>query len=202
MNKKRLTICLIAFVLVGLIAVGGSLAWFTDSKDSENVFTTNHVEIELTETNWEKNKVYMPGATIKKNPKVILAQDSSNAYVRIKNVTLVVNPADGRTPTKLTYSLEELGVDIDDNWVKGTDGNYYYQLALTKEKPESTELFTSITIPGVEWTNEYVGATVTIDIQAEAIQADNFKPVIENGKIVNWGDTGTIQPYVVTNNED
>ena len=38
MNKKKLGTGLIALALVGVVGIGGSLAWFTDTESKTNTF--------------------------------------------------------------------------------------------------------------------------------------------------------------------
>lgn len=47
--KKKLTLIVVAVVLVAAIAIGGTLAYFTDTDDATNVFTTGNVSIDLLE---------------------------------------------------------------------------------------------------------------------------------------------------------
>ena len=71
MNRKKLGSGMLALALVGLIGVGGSLAWFTDTDSKQNSFTLNHVEIGVTEDKWSGPKEdYVPGTPCDKNPKV------------------------------------------------------------------------------------------------------------------------------------
>lgn len=49
MNKKKLGTGLLALALVGVVGIGGSLAWFTDTDNRTNTFTTGKVDITLTE---------------------------------------------------------------------------------------------------------------------------------------------------------
>ena len=42
--KKKLVLSLAAAALVGTLAVGGTLAWFTDTETATNVVTTGNVE--------------------------------------------------------------------------------------------------------------------------------------------------------------
>ena len=202
MNKKKLGTGLLALALVGVVGIGGSLAWFTDTENTTNTFTVNHVDIGLKEDNWAgQNKVFMPGDTIPKDPVVTLDDESSPAYVRIKGVKLVVTPADGRNPEQLEYDIDEIA-DINGDWVKGTDGNYYYQYALSNDEgglTETTPLFNSITLPGAEWDNDYVGATINIEIVADAIQSKNYEPTRnEKEEIVAWDNAGEIQSYTLS----
>ena len=43
--KKKLVLSLAAAALVGTLAVGGTLAWFTDTETATNVVTTGNVDI-------------------------------------------------------------------------------------------------------------------------------------------------------------
>ena len=109
MNKKKLGTGLVALALVGVVGIGGSLAWFTDTENTTNTFTVNHVDINLKEDNWKgQDKAFMPGDTISKDPVVTLNEGSSPAYVRIKGVKLVVTPADGRDPETVEYDIEQI----------------------------------------------------------------------------------------------
>ncbi len=202
MNKKKLGTGLVALALVGVVGIGGSLAWFTDTENTTNTFTVNHVDIDLKEDSWDgQNKAFMPGDTISKDPVVTLSEGSSPAYVRIKGVKLVVTPADGRRPEKVEYDIDEIA-DINEGWVKGTDGNYYYQSPLSNAEggqKATSALFDEITLPGAEWDNDYVGATINIEIVADAIQSENYEPTRDDdGKIVAWDNAGEIQSYTLS----
>ena len=43
MNKKKLGTGLVALALVGVVGIGGSLAWFTDTESRTNTFTTGNI---------------------------------------------------------------------------------------------------------------------------------------------------------------
>ena len=47
--KKKLVLSLAAAAMVGTLAVGGTLAWFTDTETATNVVTTGHVDISVME---------------------------------------------------------------------------------------------------------------------------------------------------------
>ena len=57
-------------------------------------------------------------------------------------------------------------------WIKR--GDYYYYTKVLK-KQESVDLFQSVSVPAV-WTEEHGGQKLNISVQADAIQAANFKP--------------------------
>ena len=75
--KKKVALTAAAVALVGTLAVGGTLAWFTDTETATNVVTTGHVDISVMEkdsagdTYEEKNDSgltldgkYVPNATV------------------------------------------------------------------------------------------------------------------------------------------
>lgn len=56
MNKKKLLVLLMSLVMVATIAIGTTLAYFTDTDSATNVFTVGNVEIDLNEVVAEKNE--------------------------------------------------------------------------------------------------------------------------------------------------
>ncbi|MEG2455301.1 MAG: SipW-dependent-type signal peptide-containing protein [Oscillospiraceae bacterium] len=106
MKKKSLLLAALSLVMVGAIAVGGTMAYFTAEKTVANTFSVGNVAITLDEAKVEKDpatstwtadttvarvaenqydSVY-PGATLPKDPTVTLTAGSSDAYVRVRVV--------------------------------------------------------------------------------------------------------------------
>lgn len=113
MKKKSIAVVL-ALVLLVCCAVGGVLAWLTDTTDSiKNTFTVGNVDISLTETTGNSYKM-VPGQTIAKDPKVTVNANSEDCYLFVK-----VEEADN-LPSFIDYS-------IDNDWtvLDGVDGVYY-----------------------------------------------------------------------------
>ncbi len=83
-NVKKTAVLVVAFILVVVCAVGGTLAWLQDETDAvTNTFTTAEVDIDLDETTGEEYKM-SPGATIAKDPKVTVFGGSEDSYVFVK----------------------------------------------------------------------------------------------------------------------
>ena len=69
MKKKSILMAAIAVMLVAVLVVGGTLAYFTDTKSATNTFTMGNVSIDLNEQqkgengleNFEQNKQLVPG---------------------------------------------------------------------------------------------------------------------------------------------
>lgn len=78
MKKKIMAVCL-TVCLAAVAVIGGTLAYFTDKDEAENVFTVGNVNIDLTEPNWDAegskdaDTVY-PGEPLKKTPLLLLTR--------------------------------------------------------------------------------------------------------------------------------
>ena len=54
MKKKTILVAAIAVMLVAALVVGGTLAYFTDTKDAKNTFTMGNVSIDLLESQYHR----------------------------------------------------------------------------------------------------------------------------------------------------
>lgn len=91
MKKKSILMAAIAVMLVAVLVVGGTLAYFTDTKSATNAFTVGDVKIKLDESNVNDpsgdrvtSNEYtgmLPGIQYKKDP-VVTNTGKNDAYVR------------------------------------------------------------------------------------------------------------------------
>ena len=91
MKKKSILMAAIAVMLVAVLVVGGTLAYFTDTKSATNTFTVGNVKIKLDESNVNDpngdrvtSNEYtgmLPGIQYKKDP-VVTNTGKNGAYVR------------------------------------------------------------------------------------------------------------------------
>ena len=79
MKKKILALCLVVALAVTAV-VGGTLAYFTDTDNETNTFTTGKVDITLNETFTQESKL-LPGKDIAKI--VNVTNNEEDAYVRL-----------------------------------------------------------------------------------------------------------------------
>lgn len=210
MNKKKLLTMLGCFALVGIITVGLTLAYMTDNDSASNVITMGHVDITLTEPNYRPDNPsengkggeitnIKPGAEIEKDPTITVADASSDTYIRVK-LTVSGEKLDEEHIAALVQNL-----DINDTeWQKV--GDYYYYVGQQEgqevgvlSKGQKVKLFEKVIIPST-WGNEVANSSIDIDVEAEAIQADNFKPTMDaEGKILGWynedGSDVTVETY-------
>lgn len=84
-GSKSLVLILTCVLLIGG-AIGGTLAWLTDtSEEVVNTFTESNIEITLAETvPAGKTAKMIPGWTISKDPKVTVANGSEDCWLFVK----------------------------------------------------------------------------------------------------------------------
>lgn len=177
MKKKILTLGLVA-ALSATAAIGGTLAYFTDTADATNTFTVGNVAIELTEPGWDKvkkekeNENVYPGQILAKDPTVKntganpcfvrIGVTNLDQYVEMYGTNAMINYASDDTHTPNTLGSAK--------WADGGDG-YFYWTEVVQPGITIDPLFKEIIIP-VELTN---GATAEdIDVIAEAVQTQGF----------------------------
>ena len=113
--KKKLIVLTAAFLLVIGAAVAGTVAWLTDSTQTEvNTFTVGNIDIELAETT--SNYKMVPGQTIAKDPKVSVKAGSEACWLFIKV------EEGNKVADFIDYT-------IDPSWTKLEDGVYYREVA-------------------------------------------------------------------------
>lgn len=210
MKRKSMLSLLAAIMLVSVIGIGSTLAYFSDNEDVSNVVTMGHVDINLTENKvtlgkdedgkrtWiqdtsetgltEEGIVFndaLPGDTIPKNPTITVMNGSEDAYVRVK---LEFNPTseNGIDSESLIVLAERLYEDIAAEGIWTKNGDYlYYPSKLSSGN--TAVVFNEVNIPGT-WSNITAGKGFTIKVTAEAIQAEHVEPIIQlqDGKVVGW----------------
>lgn len=178
---KRTRKIVTGFLLAGMISTFAVSASFTDEIGVTNHISMGDVNISIAEyarkgtgeVKYKEPAEVMPGQTISKIP-------------RIKNVAL---PCWIRA--RITYNGEKDEIEclkeeniggISKEWVKR--GEYYYYTKVLK-KQETADLFQTVSIPET-WTEEHASQKLNIDIQADAIQAANFKP--DFSAMSPWGN--------------
>ena len=173
MKKKILALALVVVLAVTAVT-GATLAYFTDEDDATNTFTVGNVQIDLTEPKWDANgsedapEVY-PGEALAKDP-TVTNTGANPCFVRVSVEGLDCLGDAGMITYRTDYVADALGTD----WVKHTDGYYYYTKVLAAGATTDA-LFDQIVIPtgltNGDGTTEY-----DIDVTAYAVQAQGAKP--------------------------
>ena len=185
--RRKVALTAAAVAMVGTLAVGGTLAWFTDTEIATNVVTTGNVDIawyecgpydedfqKITKENpgiefgeGENEEPVTPGATLKKEAKVgNIGKNSALIRAKIKYVD--------KEGTVLESS--DITVELTDNsgWFE-RDGYYYYDKIVnpgTNASPTYTD--TIIDALTVSKTASADLDGIQVVLEAEAVQADNI----------------------------
>ena len=174
MNKKKIIIASLVLLLV--FAVGGAIAYFTDSESETNTFTIGNVDISLTEANWSltdanNNNVpdaaenVVPGQSIPKDPVIKNESTTNPAYVFAKVEVPCTTATSPATPVEIfSYTpVNAAWTELSSAAVACTSGGtathvYYYgtggTLSSLAANTAAPALFTSITV-----SSQVTGAT-------------------------------------------
>lgn len=201
--KKKKTI-LAALVLLLVVAVGGAIAYFTDTDTKTNTFTIGNVDISLTEDGWDvladanNNHIpdvaedMMPGESVTKDPTINNLSTKNPAYVFAKvevPCTTIVAPA--TTSEELfTYTTNAGWTELSSAAVACTSGGtathvYYYGTggtltALAKAAdastptPTSNPVFSSVTLRSTLKGNEGLTGIKNIVVTGYGIQTEGL----------------------------
>ena len=174
MNKRKILAIAMSLCIVAILAIGGTLAYFTDDEEATNTFTVGNVDITLTEPNWEGTgsqdapEVY-PGEPLAKDP-TVKNVGANPCFVRIKVTGL---DCLGDDAGMITYRTDYVTGKLGDNWVLHTDGYFYYNQVLAVDATTDA-LFDQIVIPtGLKNGDAETGFNVVVS--AEAVQAQGAK---------------------------
>ena len=227
-NKKKIVTALAGLALVG--AVGGTFAYFTSSATFQNIFDAAEYGVKYLE-NFVSPDNWLPGDN---TPKTLTVKNNSDVSVRVRAKIITEEWKKNDTELNLKNENNEdvaiKHINLSDwkpkkrSYYEEDDGYYYYQKEL--EPGETTTSFIqsvlfnpetnltgectttgtvgegtySVTCTG----GEYSGATYTLEIEVETIQANIAEeegwPEVSGivGALGN-GETTTCVPYTVKN---
>jgi len=189
MNRKNLLIGS-ALVLAALFVVGGTMAWFTAAAEPvTNTFKAGTVKIELYDSLTEGIENVNPGDEYEKIVHV-KNTGSKAVYVRVK-----LTPEWTKDGESLPLQVGGVNMAtfpiVDDRWVP--DGDWYYFKDPLAPGHSTGYLINKVEFAGVAMTNDYQGATFTLKVEAEAVQASHEAYKDE------WGsDIDFLTPYPAT----
>ncbi len=169
--KQKILLGVSALFVVGVMAIGSTLAYFTASDQADNVITTGSVAIAVKEYS-EKDGIYteytdpdypiVPGDTVSKIVK-IQNTGTADAFIRAK---IDIDAVDG---TKI--DRDQILCSIGDDWTASDDGYYYYNKILSPDE-YSGALMDSVSFD-TSIGNELSQKEIHININAQAIQSRN-----------------------------
>jgi len=191
--KRRVLGMALIVALVAIIAVGATLAYFTDTTQAvKNTFTMGDVDITLTEevdaiaTQSADGYTYtgvMPGVEMVKKP-IVTNVGPNEAWIRV-NVTVTKAAAWKAALGEGADLTTVFGGYVDADWTRasikeeGDTITYSYYLNDALAHGESAVLFDSVTVPATFDNDELEAiAGFEISITADAIQTAEL-PTVE-----------------------
>ena len=167
-KKRKIVVGIFAAVLCMATGVYG---YFSDRLEIKNHIAMGDIRISMTEFARKGN-----GEVKYRDPAYVFPGEQISKIPRIKNKALpcwVRAHISYRSDKDDIEMLSDRNIEgISSEWIKR--GDYYYYTKVLK-KQESVDLFQSVSVPA-GWTEEHGGQKLNITVQADAIQAANFKP--------------------------
>lgn len=190
--KKRKLLLIAVIILVLAVAAGGSIAFFTAEDTAHNVITTGSVDISVVETMLDgtERKDFppegitgvLPGMTVSKIVQ-IRNTGGAEAWIRVRVGVSARNAA------QEDLNTDVVRFSVEDPWIDGGDGYYYYTKAVPAEG-DTDILFREVRFdPNMG--NEYQNSTVYVTVEAEAVQTAN-NPIPAGGTVrdvAGWPNT-------------
>ena len=183
--KKKILVLALAAVFVSLLALG-SAAYFTVEGRATNIITTGTVSLgldehleegkwtEIKDSNdvtvaWRLEDRVMPGMTVAKKP--TLKNDGTQPFFLRAKVQVTVTPANGGEDLPNSVVLLR---QMPSGWTEQADGWLYYTPEGSDAVAPGAEvvLFDGVKL-AEEAGNQYQNSTVTITVQAQAVQVKN-----------------------------
>lgn len=215
MKKKTLVIAIVVILIACLAA--GTFAYYTVKGIATNVITFGTVKLDLTEKEasegvlmgYLNNKDIVPDMKVSKVP-IVKNTGTEPFYTRML-VEIAATAADGKTPlpvdcVKLHNDTGEWVLNEDwfleqSDWtvvevVDDGDDNVYtawFYYNDTVEPDQKVAPFNIVEFTGA-MNNDYVGATITVTLRAQAVQSEH-NPMTDN-------DATTVQGWPALPVED
>lgn len=187
--KRKVLFIAAALIALSLIA-GGTFAFFTVEDTARNVVTSGGVSVTLLEQRRvEAGLEPYPNAPIAVMPSTTVSKivsvrgEDEAAWVRAR-YTVTIYDAHGEPMPLPPEEIERVVViEPDGKAWSWRDGWWYCAEAVTRGE-ETAPLFETVTFSGENMGNEFQSATVTVDVQIQAVQrANNGGSVLE---AVGW----------------
>lgn len=183
--RAKLTLLAVIAILATLLSQQ-TLAYYSVIGKATNVVTSGDIDLKIHEKtadgkDFPQEGVYViPGDVVSKQVTV----ENVCAHPFYLRVQLVSGDSEG-----VLNAQDCLRMDINtQNWTVGDDGYIYYNRIL--EPGQTTEpVFTQVEIVGEKVTRENIGATLSLTVNAYAVQSEN-NPAQHPWEASGWPDEG------------
>ena len=172
---KLLVVALAASVLTFISQ--GTLAYYSTVGRATNVVTSGNIRFIIHETTdqgteFSKDGVYIvPGDIVSK--RVSIESDCEHPfYLRVK-VVYGVNSEELTAEDCFKLNINEEHWELHDGW-------YYYKEVVDPDET-TTYVFSHVEMVGSKVDNRYIGKTLTLTVNAQAVQSENNP--LDDGKV-------------------
>jgi len=190
---KKIAILALSVVLVAMLGIGATTAWFTHEDSVKNTVTMGNIKIDLIEPHFNggcSNTVtnILPNKFVCKDP-TVKNIGTNKALVCIKIDTNLIKPnpeVNDNSKIQSNQTIYDM-FKLNKDWVRYGNTNIFCYTKALEPGQSTTALFNGITIP-YQWQREQCIYTengvektksLIIDIKAYAIQAENY--IIDSG---------------------
>ena len=169
-NKIKAKFTVVALVAIAITFLSqGTLAYYSTVGKATNVVTSGNIQLiihETTEqgTEFPKEGVYIvPGDVVSK--KVSIENDCNHPfYLRVKMV-YGVDSQELTAEDCFKLNINEEHWELHDGW-------YYYK-GIVEPGQTTPNVFSHVEIVGSKVDNSYIGKTLTLTVNAQAVQSEN-----------------------------
>lgn len=158
MTKRKIIALALTLSMVAILAIGGTLAYFSDTDSATNVFTTGKVDIELQEKFDKDNAKLQPGKqnAVTKEVAIYNELDSEDAYVWYTfKIPTVLDSTDGSTGTNNIIHVNAYGR----TWDAYKDNSSYWEEGQTAALPleQTWDHDPNVELPSLVGPEGYIG---------------------------------------------
>lgn len=169
-NKIKAKFAVVALVAIAITFLSqGTLAYYSTVGKATNVVTSGNIQFIIHEktdagTEFPKEGVYIvPGDIVSK--KVSIENDCEHPfYLRVKMV-YGVNSEELTAEDCFKLNINEEHWELHDGW-------YYYK-GIVNPGETTPDVFSHVEMVGAKIDNSYIGKTLTLTVNAQAVQSEN-----------------------------
>lgn len=209
-KKSSFAVLALSLILVAVLAFGGTYAYFSANASASGTVTMGTLTLNIEDADTQTEGVQLSVTTDKVVPnQPVITEGTTISYAGTDidffirgsfTVTVTGYDADGQLGTNepAHTSADFYSATGLENWVKAADNNYYYVGAANKAATDKAVAVTSATAPtsfiselklskyiGNGGSTYYMGATVTITMNIEVIQANYLESITANSTVAD-----------------
>lgn len=195
MKKRKVMLATCSAILIAVLSIGGTMAYFTDETTPiENIITMDsHIHGKLEEPNYDEQTAssYVPGTVVYKDPQLINSQQSIEAWVAVKVSIKTEDKSISYEDFSTDYATIKYegveGFNTSDYELIGMDGKdrIYAYTKIVKPGETTAPIFDSVQInTGIKsvYNSFTSGKKVYEEVSKSEYEASTSEKKIQDGK--------------------